>query len=404
MRIRQFTVLGLVLFLTSPVFAADGDQCDAHDWFQQNTPTKRNAVSLLCQGNLDASFDRRKSALQKLRRVIESNPQGDDSYEAHAALLSMFFRAGQYRKALEQADVMHTLKPAAEDVINERSLLLGLATNPDQSGKARHSFLAKSGIEDGNPHLRVLANNKAALWFMDTGANISAMSDAEAAALGLVVRSVDTKMTDVSGTEIAFKITEVEKLTIGRTELKHVSFIVLPHTQPPFDDIPTEQQAVLGIQVLWALRSIHVDQTQQFEIDGAADPGAPSSPLAFYQSQPVTQMSFEGKELTVTLDTGATHTTLNPPFAKAFPETMTLGKEKEHTLTGIGGSTTQHSILIEKLRFTLAGKNIALSPANVLLQKTTGTSEWAAGNLGYDLIRQTAPFTIDFRTMRLSAR
>lgn len=359
---------------------------------------------MLCQGNLDASFDRRRSALHKLRRVIKTNPHGAEAYQAHETLLSFFFRVGQYREALKQADAMLILKPGAVDVLEDRPLILGLATNPDQSGKGKHSILAKSNIEDGNPHIPVLANKKAALWFMDTGANISVMSDAEAAALGLVVHSVDTKMADISGTRTAFKITEIDDLTIGRTQLKHVSFVVLPHTQPPFDDIPTEQQALLGIQVLWALRRIHIDKAQQVEIAGSADSNASSSPLAFYQSQPVTQMSFEGKNLNFTLDTGATHTTLNPPFATAFPETIALGDKKEHTLTGVGGSTTQHSIAIERLHFTLAGKTVALAPVTVLLQKTTGPSGWAAGNLGYDLIRQTAPFTIDFRTMRLSAR
>ena len=79
-------------------------------------------------------------------------------------------------------------------------------------------------------HIPVLVNKKSALWFMDTGANISVMSDAEAAALGLVVHTVDTKMTDISGTVMAFKITQIDELTIGRTHLKHVSFVVLPHT------------------------------------------------------------------------------------------------------------------------------------------------------------------------------
>jgi predicted aspartyl protease len=148
--------------------------------------------------------------------------------------------------------------------------------------------LAKSNIEDSNPHIPVLVNKKSALWFMDTGASISVMSDAEADALGLVVHTVDTKMADISGTMTAFKITPVDELTIGKTHLKHVSFVVLPHTQSSFDDIPTEQQALLGIQVLYALRSIHIDKAQRVEIAGTADSDAPSSPMAFYQSQPVT--------------------------------------------------------------------------------------------------------------------
>jgi predicted aspartyl protease len=404
MRLCQITFLSFVLLSAWPAFAADADECDPHSWFQQNALQGRTYLPLLCRGILDASFDRRKSALHKLRRVIDSNPHGAEAYQAHETLLSFFFRVGQYREALEQADAMLKLKPTAADVLEERPLIFGLAKNSDQSGKGKHSILTKSNIEDGNPHIPVLVNKKSALWFMDTGANISVISDAEAAALGLVVHTVDTKMADISGTMMEVKITQVDELTIGRTHLKHVSFVVIPHTQPPFDDIPTEQQALLGIQVLWALRSIHIDKAQLVEIAGAADSDAPSSPMAFYQSQPVTQMSFEGKGLTFTLDTGATRTTLNPPFAEAFPETIALGEKTEHTLTGVGGSTTQHSVAIEKLRFTLAGKTTVLSPATVLLQRTTDRSEWAAGNLGYDLIRQTAPFSIDFRLMRLYAR
>ncbi len=265
-------------------------------------------------------------------------------------------------------------------------------------------MLPKSGIDDGNPHFPVVANGKPALWFMDTGANISVMTDAEAAALGLVVHSVSTKMSDISGTMTSFQITEVEKMTIGRTQLRHVAFVVLPHTQPPFDDLPTEQQALLGIQVLRALRSIRIDKTQQVEIAGPVDTEAQSSPLVFYQNQPVTQMEFQGKRLIFTLDTGAVHTTLNPPFADLFRDVIALGEKKEHTLTGVGGSTTQHSTVIRSLRFTLAGKPVDLAPATVLLQKTTDPSTWAFGNLGYDLIRQTAPFTIDFRAMQFTAR
>jgi hypothetical protein len=38
----------------------------------------------------------------------------------------------------------------------------------------------------------------------------------------------------------------------------------------------------------------------------------------------------------------------------------------------------------------------------VLLEKTTDSSEWAAGNLGIDILRQVEPFTIDFRNMQLT--
>jgi len=57
--------------------------------------------------------------------------------------------------------------------------------------------LAKSNIEDGNPHIPVLVNKKSALWFMDTGANISVMSDAvELTDGGMHLMAVRQEMQD----------------------------------------------------------------------------------------------------------------------------------------------------------------------------------------------------------------
>jgi tetratricopeptide (TPR) repeat protein len=401
MRLRQCIPLLLLFFASSTLFAAGADLCDAHDWFSHATAKTGDRTALLCAGAADASFDRRHSAIQKLHRVIRLDSKGDQAYRAHEILYSLFFRAGQYREALREMDAMLAINPRAEDVLGDRPLILGLSQYPDQSDKAKPSVLASSALNDGYPHFPVKVNGKNALWSMDTGADISVMADAEAQALGLTVRPVNTKEQDISGTSFAIKITQVDDLLIGNCHLRHVSFIVLPHTQPPFDDMPTDQQALLGIQVLRALGSIRIGKQEQVEVGVKADRSGKWTPIAFDQAIPVVQLQFENSPLNFTFDSGAQHTTLNPPFASAFPRTVELGEKEQHTLTGVGGSTKQDAIEIPHLTFTLANKDIQLSPATVLLQKTTGTSAWAAGNFGFDLLRQTEPFTIDFRAMRL---
>lgn len=234
---------------------------------------------------------------------------------------------------------------------------------------------------------------------MDTGANISVMSDAEATALGLEVVPVETTMDDISGSKTSLKVALVPDLYIGNTHLKYVGFAVLSHTQPPFDDIPTEQQALLGIQVLRALGSIRVDRSEQVEIGGRHNSGG-ASRMAFDDSMPIVEMTTGGRNFAWTFDTGAVRTTLNQPFAAAFPKMAAEGKQKDYKLTGVGGSTQQKSVELQRVLLTLGGKEVVLAPATVLLNQTTGTSKWAAGNLGFDLIRQTVPFTIDFRGMQ----
>jgi hypothetical protein len=396
-------ILAAFVFLSSviPMFAADADLCAEHNWFSANRDVTEGTSSLLCLGVMDASFDRREVALRRLHRVIRLNPHGAEAYRAHEALFSLYFRAGQYRKALVETNAMLAIKPEAKESSDLRPLLLTLSQHPDLSIARKRSVLPYIHTNDGGLTFPVLANGIEAVYYVDTGANISVMSDAEAQSLGLTIQSVTSTVADISGKAIPLRVAEVEDLVIGKTHLKHVSFLVLSAGQAPFNELPVNQQALLGIQVLWALQTIHVGKSGQIEIAGSSPGNATGSRIVFYQSQPVVQMGFQGKLLSYTLDTGAVHTTLNPPFADAFPQIISEGEKKEHTLTGMGGSTTQSSVELRVLPFSLGGVAVTLSPATMLLKSTTATSAWAAGNLGYDLIQQTAPFTLDFRKMMM---
>ncbi|MGI4852102.1 MAG: retroviral-like aspartic protease family protein [Janthinobacterium lividum] len=395
---RIASTLASFIFCAFSLHAQAETLCDAHDWFAPTPPRADSGTALLCKGVLDSSLEHRKQAAAELQKVIGSAPQSPQAFRAHEVLTSMYFRAGQYREALKELDECIRLRPNDKDLLNERPLIVALSAEPDQRGKAKYARLARTSINDGNPHFPVKVNGKTSIWFMDTGANISLMSDAEAIALGLQVVPVETKMDDISGSKTAIKVALVPDLLIGRTHLKHVGFVVLPHTQPPFDDIPTDQQALLGIQVLRALGSIRVDRIGQVDVGGRATTGE-ASRLAFDDNTPVVEMATGGRSFAWTFDTGAVRTTLNQPFAAAFPEMIAEGKQKDYKLTGVGGSTQQRSVELSRVQFTLGGKEVALAPATVLLNQTTGTSTWAAGNLGFDLIRQAVPFTIDFQAM-----
>ena len=138
---------------------------------------------------------------------------------------------------------------------------------------------------------------------------------------------------------------------------------------------------MLGIQVLRALGSIRVNRSGQVEIGGRPRSSG-ASRMAFDDNMPVVEMTTGGRDFAWTFDTGAVRTTLNQPFAAAFPKMIAEGKQKDYKLTGVGGSTQQKSIELPRVLLTLGGKEVVLAPATVLLNQTTGTSAWAAGNLG----------------------
>jgi hypothetical protein len=371
--------------------------CNETDWFE-TAPAK---MAPICQGILDAAYERRHNALFELSAVIQHDPGTVEAYRAHEALLQMAFREGRYRDALKQADAMLLVRPEDTGIENLRTLLRAFAAFPDLSVRLKRSVIPYVPTADANPHLLVRIDGRRELFYADTGANISVMSDALAAALKLKITRVAAQMGDVTGATLSqLQVAEVDEVRLGGSTIRHVCFVIVPAAQPPFNEIPVDQQAILGIQVLLSLRTFHVNQDGSIEIGGVSS-GKTATPIAFYQSQPVVQMEFDGRPMLYTLDTGAIHSTLNPLFRSAFSDIIAKGEPEDHTMTGVGGATNQPSIRIAKLTFRLAGRTVTLAPATVLTKQTTPTSDWAAGNLGYDLLMQSAPFTLDFNQMVL---
>jgi hypothetical protein len=94
------------------------------------------------------------------------------------------------------------------------------------------------------------------------------------------------------------------------------------------------------------------------------------------------------------------HTTLNPAFAKLFPDLVKQGTVKNYKLTGVGGSTEERSSIVPSVGFEF-GRPVTLSPATIFLSDEKISHVWAAGNLGFDLMEKALPLTIDFPHMRV---
>jgi predicted aspartyl protease len=401
MRVFQTSIVFLVAFSLPAPAESNPDLCEGHDWFQMRDKVAGGGASLLCKGAVDASFEHLSAAERELKAVIRKMPHSASSYDARGYLTYLFFRNGQYRKALKQIDLMIAEKPSDEDTKAIRSLFAVLASHPDQSVTSGKPSTIRSEIFEGNLFVPVTANGVAGTYIVDTGANISIICESEARRLGLKVDETSSKMSDITGTAAAIRVAEAQDLWIGKTHLKHVAFAVYPDANEPFIDLPEGRKAILGISVLIALGTFRVEKENRFDIQaGTVPPSAKVIPLAFDGAMPVTQLGLYGRTLNFTFDTGAGHTALGPVFASAFPDLMRTGSKKDYKLKGFSGSTNQESVVLPSVKFLL-GKEVELAPAIVLLKTTTGYSEWATGNLGFDLISQTIPFTIDFRAMQL---
>ena len=397
-------VLVIASFLGMAPFqmhSQNASSCGYPDWFAvQRAQVNGKQLSSLCLGELDASENHRLRAVAELDAVINSDPASTEAYSARSTLAYLYLRIGRFHDAELQIEAMVASRPTAPDLANIRSLFRLLASHLDMT-VAHAGFKASVPTHDieGNIFAAVTVNGSSTSYMIDTGMDLSFMSESEAAHLGLVPESTTSRMNDISGaTGSELKAVVVEDLMVGSTHLSHVPFLVFADTNDAFSGVPLEQQGVLGIQPLVALGRLSFQAREMLAISGRSMKALSTSPLLFAGTSPLTQILYKGTALTVTLDTGATQTTLNPPFAKLFPDLIRDGQHQSHSLNGVSGTTDQQSVSVPHLTLKL-GRNVELTPAIVLLNQTTGNSAWAAANMGYDLLQQAKPFTLDFDKM-----
>ena len=379
------------------------DSCGVRDWFQFQEELTQSDHSLLCRGAMDFGFDHRTQAARELKEIIRKAPHSENALEAHQMLVSLYFRHGQYRAAIAQAEQGLRARPEAEDLKGIRSMLGLLAQYPDLRIVRRTGSAVQGEIHDGNLFAPLTIDGISGSYILDTGANVSLISESEAKRLGLAVHETATKMSDISGTPSGMRLAEAHDLWVGGIHLKNVAFAVFPDRNEPFVDLPEGRKGILGIPVLLAMGSICLEKNNRIILSNSqmtAD--GQSLPLAFDGQNPLVRIEFRATPLTFTLDTGADRTYLYKPFADAFPSLIQTGRRRQEKVTGVSGRSFQESVDVPSVRFSLAkGVEVELAPATVILSPTSAQSKWTAGNFGFDLLDKARPFTIDFRTMEL---
>lgn len=346
-----------------------------------------------------ASSNSLELAKEDLHAIIESAPHSAEAREAHDLLSNLYMRNGMYREADQEIRGILRDWPDAQDANGMLPLAASLGELPVMTISA--SKASKIQIEVGSTVLPLQINGRKAEYIFDTGAGISVLTRSEADRLGLSPRSVDGKIGESSGQGLTdLQVAGVADLVVGGLHLKNVPFLVVSDQGEPWIHLAQERRGIIGLPILLAMKTVRWTPKGQFEF---GFPGhnldVAASNMLFHNSNPVIDVIVDGKHLNFTLDTGAIDTDLNPPFARVLPVLLKTGKSERRSIEGLGGSTTNKSILLPSVTFEIGGKSISLQPAHVFLEHGLGT--WAAGNIGMDILRQSHSFTLDFQSMTL---
>ena len=324
-----------------------------------------------------------------------------DTGDAREERVSSYLRSGRYADARRLiGEILRT--EARADL---RNVLAVFGSNPNMRVRRAAATFACEVSETG-VLLPLTVNGRRADWLMDTGANVSVISDAEAARLGLVIRASEGRAADLAGGSTGVRLAIARRVTIGRTQLGDVPFLVTPADQMPWKELPPGKQGIAGLPLAIALDALRWTRTGTCHTGSAALTGSGLTPsnLRYDNLHLVTSVEAEGKTLEFLLDTGnQAGTQLWERFAKDFEAVVKeRGRPGAVRVTQFGGSTERAVVIIPETQLKVGGRDTKLAEGRIF-SKPVGDDRFH-GLLGMDVLSQAAEVTIDFRSMTLTLR
>jgi predicted aspartyl protease len=372
------------------------------DGFAQRDQLAQHSSPLL-EGVMAAAFNDTAKAEKSLPALITAAPKSTAAAQAREALAYLYFRQGAYRQALRWIDSALAANPDDVELRGMKVLVAQLATYPDQQSTTVPSSTA-AHLREGTIFAAVRANGLAGEYLLDSGANVSTISESEARRLGMKVESVDGSMslTGGAGGSFNYRLATLDRLEIGDATMRNVAFIVVSDNQQPFVELPEKQRAILGIPVLLGLRTMRLRPGGELlEIGFASQPlQYDKANLCFDGPTPVLLASFQNNAIRFLFDTGAAHTYLWPNFGTSYPDYVAShGHKGTWEMRGVDGSRQLDSIMLDEISVNVGGRTLLLRSARVISEPKDSPLQ---GLVGMDALGLAKGLIFDWSAMRLT--
>jgi predicted aspartyl protease len=323
---------------------------------------------------------------------------------ALATLAGVEFATGGYADA-ERATMAWLSLPDGTDSIHARSdieqmraVASGLARLPGQRVVTMRRGSSPTWRDKATlVRTMVSIGGRDQVVVLDTGANLSVMSETTARRLGLKTiggGSVRSSSRDA----VTVRLAIARRLEIAGTVLRDVAFLVMADADlhlplPGGYDIP----AIVGFPVLRALGRVAFTRDRLIAERSSAR-AAPRN-LTASGSDLFVEARVNGEDVPLHLDTGASRTSLGPRFAADHPAMLAgLVTRSEHS-AGAGGSVEAKTSVLPNAEIEIAG--IVSRQPSVDVAVPGGQGNF--GTVGQDVLRlPEGGFTIDFDQMSLT--
>ena len=119
-----------------------------------------------------------------MTEVINARKGEDEEYEAHSLLAGLYLRHANYPQSLAETELILKIRPNDSDAQSNLPFLKAASTFPRQKILSEAAAHVPWTDPTRSLTIPVTINGKHADHFIDTGANVSMLSDADAQRLG----------------------------------------------------------------------------------------------------------------------------------------------------------------------------------------------------------------------------
>lgn len=328
-------------------------------------------------------------ALSTLADDYEKTFQYSAASDTYAELVQNF---SQYMSAEE-------VRKAQQEV--QRWSLLRRA--PAQSAEVDGGFKIDTRRNRlGLQQATVIIAGQATPVILDTGANISVISQSVAQRLRLKLLPGEATIEGITGDRVLVHAAVIPQLRIGKAKFRNVAVVVVADKDLFLKSVHYALPGSLGFPVLSALGRITFFADQKFGVNLRADNVRPSKNLFLQRLTPIVAATIAGRQELFTVDTGAEGSFLSAHYYDDHPHQFDSKYLDELVLGGAGGTRRIPAYYAHQIDLGFGDACVRLKDVPVLITPRGISDDYFYGNLGQTTLRQFSSYTFDFQNMSFS--
>jgi hypothetical protein len=368
--------------------------------------TDRSPEVEFFRGVVDQVFNRPEAAVRRLRSFLEATrdaPPRMLTKEALVLLADACRRLGRYREAADCfREVLARFGPrvGADERAgyeNQADVWSSLAGVPPMAVEVA----ADATIRMTNRLIPVRVGARDVFVGYDTGANISVLFESVADELAVPVSGPVLRIQTGTGDPVEGRLGVLPEMRLGPIVVRNAVFVVLPDRRfPPSTAGPgRERRGLLGSPVLAALKEFTETASGELLVPARPRRRSPEN-MCLHGFMPVVEAAHRSVRLRLCLDTGASATSLYPPFYRLFRgEINNRANARRSAVKSVGESRVVPVRLLDWFAFRAGGKDFALRRVMVQTAETHADSRSFHGALGVDILSLCSRMTLNFESM-----